>query len=330
MTQRRQKVDKHGDERLEAALGYGEAGIPVIPLHSINGRGVCTCGKAKCANAGKHPRIKHGLKEATADEWQIRKWWKRWPEANIAGVLGDHYVAIDVDVAEGKGGEESLRDLEGEYGEFPRTATAKTGKYGNRRGRHYFFTIEGGIGSSTGILGHQGVDLRGEGGYVVLPPSRHRSGVEYEWEVPLSEATTMPEALEETLRSTTGSGAVKRDPNWKPSGRGPSKAVRRLLKEGDWTLGEQRATAVRCSRALLDSGADSDEVVDQIINALDRSDQNSEEPWERRDVERLVDNLLKNPPPPLKKKQRPKLRVQVKRQKQARPRAIGYSGRRER
>jgi putative DNA primase/helicase len=305
MSQRRRQDETRGRELLEAALDYAEAGLPVFPLHSINKRSVCTCGRSNCKSPGKHPRIKEGFRKATTDEAQIRKWWTRWGEkANIGGALGGQFVAVDVDVADSKGGQDSLRALQDEYGQFPATATAKTGKYGRRRGKHYFFLASGEIGSGAAVLGHHGIDVRGVGGYVVLPPSRHRSGVDYEWVTPLSKVAAMPEALEEALKAKYLPASDERESTWEPTGVIPKKETLALLREGGWEDGVQRDTAMKCARALLGLGEDRDTVVAKVLDALERSEQFREEAWTQRDVEELVDSEIDKPPPPLEKKPR--------------------------
>jgi Bifunctional DNA primase/polymerase, N-terminal len=68
---------------VDAALAYAARGWPVFPLHTPTPAG-CSCGHLDCGSIGKHPRTKHGVKDATTDEAQIRAWWKRWPHANMA------------------------------------------------------------------------------------------------------------------------------------------------------------------------------------------------------------------------------------------------------
>lgn len=304
MPQRRRQPDKRGEALLEAALEYSRLGIPVFPLHSINGRGHCTCGKKACSQAGKHPRTRHGLKDATTDKDTIREWWGRWgAKANIGGVMGGPFVVIDIDPK--NGGDASLNLLEQEDFELPRTATARTGDHAGDRGRHFYFIPEQHhVNSTTGLLGFDGIDVRGHGGYVVLPPSAHHSGVEYEWEIDLSEAADLPDHLAVALVGDE-EDTSERDAEWEPSGTPVSKEVRDLLREGNWPQGEQRdPIAVRCTRALLDSGEDRGSVVEKVFSALERSEQNPEHPWAEKDVEALVDNEIDNPPPPLRKKRR--------------------------
>ena len=72
----------------EAALAYAAAGWPVVPLHVADPVRGCSCGAGKgCPRPGKHPRSRHGVKDATRAPKQIRAWWDKWPDANIAGGL---------------------------------------------------------------------------------------------------------------------------------------------------------------------------------------------------------------------------------------------------
>lgn len=81
---------------------------------------------------------------------------------------------LDLD---GEDGGDSLRELELERGELPRTVSAATGA-----GQHYYFKTELPIRNSAGKLA-PGLDIRGDGGYVVAPSSLHPSGRAYTWDV---------------------------------------------------------------------------------------------------------------------------------------------------
>jgi len=165
----------------EAALTYAERyGWPVLPLHSIGLAGRCTCGHEDCGSPGKHPRTPRGLKDATRDTATIRNWWRVWPNANIGITTGaaSGFFVLDVDGEEGK---KSLAELEAKYGALPKTVESATGG----GGRHLFFrwprrTIKNKVSLAPGL------DVRGEGGYIVAPPSNHISGVRYAWKVFLS------------------------------------------------------------------------------------------------------------------------------------------------
>lgn len=160
----------------DIAIEYGKRGWAVLPLHSIS-NGKCTCGKPNCGSPGKHPRTKHGVKDATTDEDQIQAWWLEWPDANIGIATGSEsgFFVLDVD---GEEGEKSLHELEKTHDILPTTIFSITG--GN--GKHLFFNHPG-FKISNKVAIAPGLDVRGDGGYIVAPPSTHISGRRYEWEI---------------------------------------------------------------------------------------------------------------------------------------------------
>ena len=168
---------------LSSALAYAAGGWEVFPLYSANPGG-CSCRhRSRCPHPGKHPLTRHGLLDATTDEATIRHWWRCWPSANVAVATGaiSGLVVIDVDPA--PGGEVSLAHLQDLMGSLPATLTAQTGG----GGLHLYYRHPGGLLRNTAgrLPGIDeplpGVDLRGDGGYVVAPPSRHAGGATYSW-----------------------------------------------------------------------------------------------------------------------------------------------------
>ena len=159
-------MEEPKSETLDWALRYAALGLPVVPLHGIDGTN-CTCGKADCSSPGKHPLLWRGLKDATTDAERLTGWFTRWPTANLGIVTGGSVIVLDVDGAAG------AASTEGKV--IPTSWTAKTG-----RGLHIWFKHPGG---TVPNFAHRlpGLDLRGEGGYVVVPPSVHVSGVGYVW-----------------------------------------------------------------------------------------------------------------------------------------------------
>ena len=135
---------------------------------------------------------------ATTEENMLVGWWDTMPEANIAIACGKRSGIVVLDVDAGHGGYESLTVLFEKYGPLPTTPVSKTGS----GGEHIFFKHPGiEIRNSAGKLG-KGLDIRGDGGYVVAPPSIHPNGNVYEWEVRPSETplADMPEWMIELLR----------------------------------------------------------------------------------------------------------------------------------
>ena len=185
---------------MDAALAYAQNGRKVFPLHSVNGSGECSCGGEGCENAGKHPRTAHGFKDATADLDQIKRWWEQWPDANIGTPTGEGLVVLDVDPR--NAGMESISQLQKEQGALPGTRQQATGG----GGVHFFFKTDQALGSRTGI--RPGIDLKAEGGYVVLPPSLHASGKRYRW-LKQSKAAPMPAWLVELQGSRNGDVAAR-------------------------------------------------------------------------------------------------------------------------
>lgn len=189
-------------------------GIPVFPVFGIVD-GKCECNEDCGRDAGKHPNrylVPNGSLNATTDESQIRQWWELWPNSNIGGATGDGVVVIDVD---GPQGETTLAM----YGEMPATLESRTGRVdeqGNRVGRHLFF-IQPNLelryrstrGDTRSGLG-EGVDTRADGGYVVLPPSTHASGLRYE--IVEREPVELPEVLADILSAPAPSAAAS-DPD---------------------------------------------------------------------------------------------------------------------
>jgi putative DNA primase/helicase len=162
---------------LDAALAYAATGWHVFPAYAPTENG-CSCRHPDCDDIGKHPRTQHGLSDATTDEAQIRKWWTMWPQANIAIRTGavSGLVVLDVDFR--KGGAESLTDLEQSYHPLPETVLDLTGN-----GQHYFFAHPGQYVKTGTEDFAPGLDIRGDGGYVIAAPSLHANGKRYTWEI---------------------------------------------------------------------------------------------------------------------------------------------------
>ena len=165
-----------GPALLNAALGYAHAGYAVFPGYDIDSNGRCSCGRENCGSPGKHPRIREWQVKASKDEATVRKWWKRWSTANVCIATGSLSGVVVLDVDPRHGGQDSLKALEASHDGFSETPVSRTGG----GGLHFFFEHPGGrVPNKVGLL--PGIDIRGDGGFVVAPPSSHVSGEVYSW-----------------------------------------------------------------------------------------------------------------------------------------------------
>jgi len=148
------------------------------------------------------------VSDASTDEAKIRRWWETWEDANIGVATGKEsgFFALDVDPR--KGGAESLASLEDKHGKLPETRTADTGGGGVH---HLFRYPNFPVKNSPGELG-PGLDIKGEGGAIVVAPSLHAGGKRYRWRsvAPIANA---PEWFLRLLRETqksrvNGSAAI--------------------------------------------------------------------------------------------------------------------------
>lgn len=155
------------NQMMAAALEFIEMQAPIFPLWE----------------KGKTPKTGGGFKDATLNPKIVQDWWTKWPQANIGIATGSVSGVWVLDI-DGDEGELSLKALEQKYGALPQSVEAITGG----GGRHIYFAMpaSGIIPCSASKLA-KGVDVRGDGGYVVAPPSIHPSGKRYEWSVDSSD-----------------------------------------------------------------------------------------------------------------------------------------------
>jgi hypothetical protein len=202
---------------LENALGYAAAGWPVFPIWWTDAAGQCACGKAPTGehSLGKHPiaaLAPRGCNSATIDPSTIKAWWLRYPAANIGVATGGRARLLVVDVDPEHGGEASFAQLEQEHGAFPVTVESVT----PGGGRHLYLSVPDGRPLPTisgGKLG-PGIDTRGQGGYVLAPPSAN-FGRPYAWSVDSGEGiATAPDWLLDRLTRGGGTGQAVDPDEW--------------------------------------------------------------------------------------------------------------------
>lgn len=176
------------------ALYYAANGLAILPIFEPLPNGLCACGKPGCNDVGKHPRIAGGVNSATTDLDLIREWWAKWPNANLAVATGARSGVVVIDVDPARGGLEGLDALMAEAGPIPDSAVVHTGG----DGLHYFLRVPDRPVKSRNNF-RSGIDIRGDGGYVVVPPSLHRSGSRYEWVSPMITLPPIPGPLLDLL-----------------------------------------------------------------------------------------------------------------------------------
>lgn len=162
--------DMKSSSTTKAALAWAKQGAKVIALHGIDVDGECRCGKAQCRNPGKHPiadMFPKGQHSATGNKSKIRRAFAKHPNANLGLILPPNLVALDVD---GPEGEAALRELD-----LQDTTAVRTG-----RGTHHYFHLNEELPTKMARLPQ--VDIKdNDSGYIVVPPSLHKSGKRYRW-----------------------------------------------------------------------------------------------------------------------------------------------------
>jgi P4 family phage/plasmid primase-like protien len=151
---------------LDRVLAYAARGIRIFP----------------CKRETKQPLVTDWRNTATTDPEIIRGWWGKWPFAMVGMPTGaaNGVWVVDVDEGEGKSGEDSLTALVERNGPIPDTLIQIT----PRGGRHFFFKHPGGkVPNSASKIGKD-LDVRGDGGYVIIPPSYRADGACYRWKEP--------------------------------------------------------------------------------------------------------------------------------------------------
>lgn len=152
------------NSNLEHALKYISIGWRVFPI-----------------NKDKRPLTSNGFKDATNDEKRVRAWWKKHPHAGIGVATGkvSGIVVLDADLQKEEA-QENLAHLIKTRGSFEQTVVAQSGG----GGLHFYFKHPGSdikVSNAQNFMGFHGIDVRGDGGYIIVPPTLHKSGNKYSW-----------------------------------------------------------------------------------------------------------------------------------------------------
>ena len=169
----------------QAALAYAERGWQVFPVAGIvSGHCGCRAG-SMCDHPGKHPLNRNGLRAATTDNMQIARWWQTWPWAGVAIRTGAPSGLVVVDIDPTHGGLLSLDELSRSGAVTTRTLETLAVRSGGA-GYHLYYQHPHKAVSNTNsqlprIGPTPGLDLKGDGGSIIAPPSPHPSGRRYQW-----------------------------------------------------------------------------------------------------------------------------------------------------
>jgi len=224
-----------------AALSYAARGWSVIPAEP----------------RGKRPIVAwQDFQQRIATGEEIAAWFRRWPRANVAIVTGAVSRLVVLDIDPRHDGSASLEDLAHAQEPLLRTLEALTGG----GGRHLYFTHPGGVVRNRVGLA-PGIDLRGDGGCVVAPPSVHPSGRRYAWVEGRGPDDALPAPMPRWLDERVRADA--RHPGH------PAAHWRELARRGV-RQGERNAAIASFAGHLLWRGVDPD-VVRELLLAWNRS-----------------------------------------------------------
>jgi hypothetical protein len=243
----------------QAAESYLARGWSVLPLKPRD----------------KRPFIRwETLQNARPSRSDLKTWFRMWPDANIGIVTGEISNLIVLDIDPKHGGDVALEHLERRFGSLPATVEVRTGG----GGRHLYFAHPGGfLRNRVGLA--QGIDIRGDGGYIVAPPSIHPSGRPYKWVSDHSPDDVSLAPLPRWLFASSASARERRSlANW-----------RHLARDGV-PEGQRNSAMASLTGHLLWHGVDPD-VALELLLAWNR--QRCRPPLDDAEVAQVVGNIVR-------------------------------------
>lgn len=230
-------------ELLKAALEIVESGRRIFPLKPES----------------KVPAIRSWPEKASLDPDMVRWWWRTQPTANIGLPTGARLAVLDIDTKHGAN----------PNGAYPKTLQAST----PTGGRHYYFAVDIEIPNSVGRLA-RGIDVRGERGYVVAPPSVLPNGI-YRWlndldPLNLSDDQARTILIPEDLRSSSSSPR------------------RNFVYRDEVPVGQRNDYLTRLAGYLMAQGYNDDEVHERLVAEAAGL---GFEPTRERELEKIVKSV---------------------------------------
>jgi P4 family phage/plasmid primase-like protien len=240
---------------LEQALAYIELGWAVFPV----------------APNAKRPLTPNGFKDATKSVFAAKRWWEKYPDANIGIATGmvSKLAVVDIDVKNGAKGRESIEKVKG----MTPTLMAKTPS----GGWHLYYLLEEPLKSRNGLL--PGVDLKADGGYVVAPGSKIDDNP-YEWFDAEAHLTALPNIVRELEENREHHAApVLNGMNGHTNGAIP--------------VGERNATLASLAGSMRRRGLETDEIAAALKTVnLKRCSP----PLDDKEIENISASIARYPP----------------------------------
>lgn len=250
--------------------------------------GGCACPQGlACSSPGKHPHTKHGTKEPLKTGLDVDVYWARHPHCNIGIATGAGSDIVVLDIDSDKGGVNSMRQLWQRYGPPGDTPISVTGG----GGRHVLFQHPG--SKVKNVIGYMpGIDVRGDGGLIVAPPSLHVTGNRYHWQPQSHPKNYDPEPMPTWMMVFLEASEARRRAqnrsryNGKRVG-GRSKYGRALDPDSLPAIAEGERNNTLCSIAgrLIWENREEDEVL-QMVHGINR--EHCKPPLPEREVDTLV------------------------------------------
>lgn len=250
---------------LNDALGLAQRGWRVLPCFGVKD-GRCGCDKAHCPSPGKHPAFPEWTRRASCDPSVIRSW--DWANRNLAVATGSESGLFVVDV-DGNEGCASWTATTRQHQWQASTLSARTGS----GGLHLYFRHPRNKTIRNRVRMAAGIDLRGDGGLIIAPPSAHIRGF-YRWIDPEDSPATPPawllELIERPAKHPVGLAALDTIPK-----------------------GQRNVTLFRAACSLRGRGTPPDEIRAEIIECNRR---HCLPPLEAKEIGRLIESALRYAP----------------------------------
>jgi len=236
--------------KLDILLRYPQRGWPIFP----------------CKPDGKKPLTANGFKDATYEASKIREWHEKWPDANWGMATGEASGVLVVDLDAKSGGFESWEQLRTEYPEPIETITVSTGG----GGQHLWFRMpDADIRNSAGLIA-PGIDIRANGGYVIVPPSKTKRRYQFRLSPDDVELEPPPDWLLKRLNSRPSQPVAERIPD--------------IVAEG-----ERHQTLISMAAALRNNGFEREEIIAALMALRARRFQDGTHPVTDEEVIQAAD-----------------------------------------